>query len=114
MDSPSSIDKVRSHRPVKRNSLTHPGWKHNTPRGGKRHATPCAGAFDRRGAAIVRGIGGRLHNIRKRKSPVGLGSLLQFRDAENYAYFQQVYRTGNFYLDFRPALVFDGIVKDRQ
>ena len=51
---------------------------------------------------------------RKRESPVGLGSLLQFRDAETYAYFQHVYRSGNLYLDFRPALVVDAIVKDRQ
>lgn len=49
---------------------------------------------------------------RRRDQPVGLTSLLHYRDPATHRYFADTYRTGNLYLDFRPALVVDAIVED--
>ncbi len=51
---------------------------------------------------------------RQREAPVGPTSLLRFRDPAIHDYLRHAYRTGNLYLDFRPALVVDAIVQDRQ
>jgi hypothetical protein len=50
---------------------------------------------------------------RQRAAPEGPTSLLHYRDAQTAAYFRHVYRSGNLYVDFRPALVVDAIAQDR-
>ncbi|HKI98487.1 MAG TPA: hypothetical protein VKB51_08460 [bacterium] len=50
---------------------------------------------------------------RRRDAPQGPFTLLHYRDAATADYFRDTYRSGNFYEDFRPALVVDAIVQDR-
>lgn len=50
---------------------------------------------------------------RRRDVPQGPASLLHYRDAKTAAYFRDEYRTGNLYVDFRPALVVDAIFEGR-
>jgi len=50
---------------------------------------------------------------RRREAPEGPLSLLHYRDPATARYFDAAYRSGNLYLDFRPALVVDAIVRDR-
>ncbi len=50
---------------------------------------------------------------RRRDAPEGPLSLLHYRDPATAQYFDAAYRSGNLYLDFRPALVVDAIVQDR-
>jgi hypothetical protein len=49
---------------------------------------------------------------RRRDTPEGPLTLLKYRDAATEDYFRDVYRSGNLYEDFRPALVVDAIVED--
>lgn len=51
---------------------------------------------------------------RRRDTPQGPISLLHYRDPATEAYFRDVYRTGNLYEDFRPALVVDAIFEGRR
>lgn len=60
-------------------------------------------------AAVLAGCS----TARERDTPEAPSSLLHYRDAKTEAYFQHVYRSGNLYVDFRPALVVDAIVEDR-
>jgi hypothetical protein len=81
--------------------------------GGCRAGLPWAGLLWA-GLALSLALLTGCSTARERERPEGPLSLLRFRDAQTYAYFQHVYRSGNLYLDFRPALVVDAIVEDRR
>ncbi|MBI3993971.1 MAG: hypothetical protein HY342_11910, partial [Candidatus Lambdaproteobacteria bacterium] len=58
-------------------------------------------------------LGAGCSTARQRDEPQNLIGNLRFRNAEAQTYFDQVYRSGNLYLDFRPVLVVDAIFKDQ-
>ena len=64
------------------------------------------------GAMAVALLAAGCSTARQRDEPQNLIGNLRFRNAEAQAYFDQVYRSGNLYLDFRPVLVVDAIFKD--
>lgn len=55
---------------------------------------------------------GGCSTARDRDTPTGPASLMGFKNDTTYEYFHETYRTGNLYVEFRPALVVDAIVED--